>query len=563
MSTFPGTPIIIDTDGDTYIGGTTPIRPLTDAEKALISPSTMGFGGAWFYYTPLADGELTVDTGTNSPDGTGFCFFLTTPAPGHSSGPFPAATDITELHSLAGVAASFGPFPVRADSTYYFMTVADSATNHVDDSPMTVSPIFTGAASSYFGPTIILDPWDHTVNEGATATFTTEATGRPVPTLQWQKQVPGAGTGGDGRHFDSAGVVAIAHNGGSYTTPSTPATALSIDEQARVVSGGLGLPGDTYGSLTWWSYLPLSSGTLTIDFVTNSVAAGGGNVAYHGYSSLEAGSTLETLTATGGGAIHAGEPYSLSVSANTQYYILTYDYGPADMVGVFTGPASSGTASYWSDISGATSSPLTFTAALADDQSKYRAVWTSSRGTATSAVATLTIGDLADPSYDPGSLDNWHDAPIPTTDAGADTSSGTATVLELVRQFSAETRQCVRIVDDHTIEIVNLGDPVPLGMSSSDAPDMYHSVTRTAQAGDKTLSLEEENLVLSATATIQDNDVRILMSDWKLPNALPVYGLSHAAVSRITHNFAPDGYTATADFVWPVPLTVVRRGSRL
>ncbi len=45
----------------------------------------------------------------------------------------------------------------------------------------------------------------------------------------------------------------------------------------------------------------------------------------------------------------------------------------------------------WLDIAGATSSPLTFTAALADSGKQYRAVFTNSLGSATSSPATLTV----------------------------------------------------------------------------------------------------------------------------------------------------------------------------
>lgn len=47
----------------------------------------------------------------------------------------------------------------------------------------------------------------------------------------------------------------------------------------------------------------------------------------------------------------------------------------------------------WSDISGATSSPYSFTNVLADNNNQYRAVWTNQSGTVTSGAATLTVSD--------------------------------------------------------------------------------------------------------------------------------------------------------------------------
>ena len=45
----------------------------------------------------------------------------------------------------------------------------------------------------------------------------------------------------------------------------------------------------------------------------------------------------------------------------------------------------------WSNISGATSTKLTFTAAASQDENRYRAVFTDTCGTATTRAATLDV----------------------------------------------------------------------------------------------------------------------------------------------------------------------------
>lgn len=398
MTGFPGTQVVIDTDGDTFLTGNLPMgREISDDEKAFTAAhsgsSSYKWGGHWFYYIPLGDGDLTWDFSINSAGNVGAMEFY-------------AGSTMDDLEG-AGLAGAHGPFAVEGGHTYYFYVVADSAT-------AVASGIFTGAATNYYGPTVILDPWDRTVNEGDEFSFRSLGAGRPTPTRQWQKHEPG-----------------------------------SPDE----------VPGET------------------------------------------------TL---------------------------------------------------WNAIAGETGEYLTFTATLDDDGWMYRAVYTSAQGVKASAAATLTIGD---PDIGDGELTDWDDASDPDAEVSDESASGSSTLLELVRQFSIDTRQAVRIIDDHNIEVVNLSDPLPTGIAQADAGSMYHSVTRTSQAGERTLSLEEEDLVLTASAEITEDDVRIIESDWQIPNALPVQGLSPAVVSRVSYNFTPTGFTGSLEFAYPRPLTIVRRSS--
>ena len=54
----------------------------------------------------------------------------------------------------------------------------------------------------------------------------------------------------------------------------------------------------------------------------------------------------------------------------------------------------------WNNITGATTSTLTFTTTAADNNKQYRAVWTNIAGTVTSNAATLTVNPIpAAPQY--------------------------------------------------------------------------------------------------------------------------------------------------------------------
>lgn len=220
----------------------------------------------------------------------------------------------------------------------------------------------------------------------------------------------------------------------------------------------------------------------------------------------------------------------------------------------------------WLDILGAASSPLSFIAKLSDDQKLYRAKYTSTSGVATSAPATLTVTasteelpDPPDPTDPPEESGDWPIDSLPDAIAPAE-GAGSSTVLDLVRRFSAATRRTVRIVNAGTIEMVNPNVPyLPSGFTQADAESMYHAASRTAIAGERTLSLEETDLSLSATADLVADDVRVVASDWRLPAQLPCYGLRPAPVRSVSYTFSPDGFSGSMEFDFPIPSAVVRR----
>jgi hypothetical protein len=132
------------------------------------------------------------------------------------------------------------------------------------------------------------------------------------------------------------------------------------------------------------------------------------------------------------------------------------------------------------------------------------------------------------------------------TGTGLDT--GSATLLELVRAFSAAVHRPVRIINPTTIELVDLSDPLPLGWADTDAASMYTTTVRSAAASAGVLSIRVGDVKVEASAQVKADDMRIPLSSWRIPNRLPVYGLPSAPVQQITYTFSPTGFTASVDF---------------
>jgi hypothetical protein len=139
--------------------------------------------------------------------------------------------------------------------------------------------------------------------------------------------------------------------------------------------------------------------------------------------------------------------------------------------------------------------------------------------------------------------------------------SGTSTLFDLVKAFSVAVQRAVRITGPTTIEMINPNAPLPTGWTENDATAIYAATTRNAtaqQAG--LLSLRFADVALAGNATLVSNDVRLLRSGWRIPDRLPVYGLSPAAVQRVTYTFTPTGCTASVDYHFAdVPLAARRQ----
>jgi Ricin-type beta-trefoil lectin domain/Immunoglobulin I-set domain len=188
-------------------------------------------------------------------------------------------------------------------------------------------------------PTITAQPANQTVAAGQTATFTAAATGSPTPTVQWQVSTDGGAT------FNNV-------SGATSTTLSfTTALSQNGNQYRAVFTNSAGSATTTAATLTVNSSSPP---TITTQPANQTVNAG------------------QTATFT---AAATGSP-----TPTVQWQVST-DGGAT-----------------FSNVSGATSTTLSFTTTLSQNGNQYRAVFTNTAGTATTAVATLTVNPAPPPS---------------------------------------------------------------------------------------------------------------------------------------------------------------------
>jgi CSLREA domain-containing protein len=171
------------------------------------------------------------------------------------------------------------------------------------------------------------NPSDQTVCDGATATFTASASGFPAPTVQWQVSTNGGGT------FTNI-------SGATSTTLSFTASAAQNGNQYRAVFTN-------------------SSGTQTTTAATLTVKTAPSVTSSPADQAVCDGATA-TFTAA------SNDP-----AATVQWQVST------------GGP--------FSNIPGATSATLSFTASASQNGNQYRAVFTNSCGSSPTTAATLTI----------------------------------------------------------------------------------------------------------------------------------------------------------------------------
>jgi hypothetical protein len=184
-------------------------------------------------------------------------------------------------------------------------------------------------SSSPTPPTVTQQPASPTVCQGATASFTSTASGNPAPTVQWQVSADNGATWSN-------------ISGATSTTYSfTPAAADTGKRYHAVFTN--------------------SAGTATSDAATLTVNTAPAVTTQPANQSVTAGQTA-TFSAAASGS--PAPSVQWQVSANG---------GP------------------WSNIAGATSTTYSFTAQTADNGKQYRAVFSNSCSTATSNAATLTV----------------------------------------------------------------------------------------------------------------------------------------------------------------------------
>jgi hypothetical protein len=135
---------------------------------------------------------------------------------------------------------------------------------------------------------------------------------------------------------------------------------------------------------------------------------------------------------------------------------------------------------------------------------------------------------------------------------------GSATLLDLLRNFSTETGLPVRLTGPRSAKVVTFTG-LPTGWAAGDADGVYHSTQRNVAAGASEFSLQTGDLALTVSADFVADDVRLILSDWALPGELPVYGLPSAPAKSIAMTFSPTGFTASVEFAFSNTPSTVRR----
>jgi hypothetical protein len=152
--------------------------------------------------------------------------------------------------------------------------------------------------------------------------------------------------------------------------------------------------------------------------------------------------------------------------------------------------------------------------------------------------------------------------PTDNRDLTGDSDPKTATcssLLDLIRQFQTDTKSVVRIIDDHTIAFVDPKEPLPTGFDASNGEDYYTAWEQDLASTTKVLLLQSGRLDLTASATLENDDVAIVTSGYQIPGRLPFPGLKPAPANGITYTFTPEGFTSSVTFVYPDPPVQVRR----
>jgi hypothetical protein len=352
----------------------------------------------------------------------------------------PASLTVNENHSAIFRAAATGsPTPtvqwqVSADAGVSWANIPGatgttlSFTARASDDGEQYRAVFTNslgptptAAATLtvnIGPEITVQPVSQTVPPGAPVSFAANASGKPTPTVRWQVYVGASWTdvgstspvftftaalSDSGRRYraiftNSAGTATTA--AATLTVGITPAVTLSpvsqtvTDNQSVTFSAAAsGAPAPTVrwqvsrnGGSTWSSITGGTAPTLTFTAHGSDNGALYRAVFTNGLgSATTAAATLTVNTAP----VITTQPSSRTVYAGTvASFVAAANGNPTPTV---QWQVSTDAGATWTDLAGATTTTLSFTAQTSDNGKRYRAVFTNVAGTATTKVVTLTV----------------------------------------------------------------------------------------------------------------------------------------------------------------------------
>jgi uncharacterized repeat protein (TIGR01451 family) len=272
-------------------------------------------------------------------------------------------------------------------------------------------------SSVKMSPVVSTQPSNQTVCAGGTATFTAAAAGTPTPTVQWQVDSGSGFTNIPGATSTTLSFSTVAGDNGkqyravftnSLGSANTNAATLTVDTLPVVMTDPVNQTVCAGGTATFTAAATSNASDHTVQW---QVSSGGPFTDIPGATST----TLSFSTVAGdNGKQYRAVFTDACGSSNTTGATLTVDTLPV----VTTDPQSQsvsdgGTATFnaaatsnasdhtvqwqvstggpFTDITGATSTTLSFTVSASDNGKQYRAVFTNACGTATTAAATLTV----------------------------------------------------------------------------------------------------------------------------------------------------------------------------
>ena len=347
-------------------------------------------------------------------------------------------TDPADQTVCQGAMAAFSTTASGTGPFSYAWTIdgsafgGDTASINVDTTALsvgnhTVTVTTTGACGSASqsatltvqANTTTTDPADQTVCQGATASFSTTASG--TGPFQYAWTVDGSPFGGD---TDSINVPTSSMTIGSHTVTvtttgscgsATQTASLTVQENTATTD-----PGDQtvcQGATASFSTTASGTGPFHYAWTVDGTAFGGDTANINvPTGAMTAGSHTVTVTTTGecGSATQ-----SATLTVNTAPAVTQHPQSQTVTNGgnvTFTAAASgqptptvqwqvstNGGASF-SDIPGATNTSLTFATNSSQNGNQYRAVFTNECGTATTTAATLTTCTPAEVTSHPQSV---------------------------------------------------------------------------------------------------------------------------------------------------------------
>ncbi len=352
-----------------------------------------------------------------------------------------AGLTATFMASASGTPAPTVQWQVSTDGGNSFSNISGATSTTLTLSAATASQngyiyhaVFTNSVGSTttanatltvkFAPSVTQSPTNQTVTAGQSVSFTAAANANPAPTVQWQLSTNGGSTwsnisGATSTTYTISSTTA-SQNGSEYKaiftnsvgSATSAAATLTVDVAPGITSNPSNL---SVGVSQTATFMASASGTPA-PTVQWQVSTDGGNSFTNISGATSTTLTLSSTTASENGYIYHAVFTNSVGSTTTANATLTVKFAPsvtqsptnqtvtAGQSVSFTAAANANPAptvqwqlstnggSSWSNISGATSTTYTISSTTASQNgSEYKAIFTNSVGSATSAAATLTV----------------------------------------------------------------------------------------------------------------------------------------------------------------------------